>query len=258
MSNALVLYLLMLPNLCLLFYTRIIAGSHLWSIGVEEQFYLFWPLMTKAFYKRPLVLLLAFFLVTVTVGSIARAVGCFACETLPPQSQLQALNIYTVCRCITDVMKTCRMMLFGATAAVLFLHGTARICKFLYHSVARILIVAGIAFYIAVPYSHCDVPLGVLFALLVISLTDDRIKLLAWHPLVYLGTISYGIYMYHAIVLQCYMKWGESLDPNCFNFLLYATALPVVLLISALSYRYFEQPFLRLKDRFTTIKSGRI
>ncbi len=63
LTDALLLYLLMLPNFCSVLFTRFIAASHLWSVAVEEQFYLFWPLLTKAvlaisalsyrFFERP-------------------------------------------------------------------------------------------------------------------------------------------------------------------------------------------------------------
>jgi peptidoglycan/LPS O-acetylase OafA/YrhL len=255
LSDALVLYLLMLPNFCAVFFTRFIAASHLWSIAVEEQFYLFWPLLTKAFHRRPLVLLLVFYLASAAVAYIAHILPTLQWEKELPISQQQLWNIYCVCECVKSQALYFRMMLFGAAAAVMFSKGYH---KFLYRGLPRILIIAGIAALMVIPYSRCDVPLGVLFALLIASLTDSRIKLLASRPLVYLGSISYGIYMYHAIVLQCLMKCAENFDRSSTSAFLYITALPAVLAISALSYRYFERPFLQLKDRLAVVKNGTI
>ena len=52
----------------------------------------------------------------------------------------------------------------------------------------------------------------------------------------YLGKISYGLYVFHAAVLRTV--------PSP------VLALPLTIAIAALSYRYLESPFLRLKDRF--------
>jgi len=52
----------------------------------------------------------------------------------------------------------------------------------------------------------------------------------------YLGKISYGLYVFHAAVIR--------VVPSPI------LALPLTIAIAALSYRYLESPFLRLKDRF--------
>lgn len=55
----------------------------------------------------------------------------------------------------------------------------------------------------------------------------------------YLGKISYGLYVFHAAVIR--------LVPSPI------VALPLTIAIAALSYRFLESPFLRLKDRFTRL-----
>jgi peptidoglycan/LPS O-acetylase OafA/YrhL len=54
------------------------------------------------------------------------------------------------------------------------------------------------------------------------------------------------------------MKCAEIFDPSNTNAFLYLAALPAVLAISALSYRYFERPFLQLKDRLAIVKNGTV
>src|SRR6202030_1649746 len=98
LGNALVLYLLMLPNLCLPLYTRIIGASQLWSIGVEEQFYLFWPLLVKGFNKRPLLLLLCFLGAIMLVARAAHLVPTLSCVKSLPLSTQQFSTIFLVCQ----------------------------------------------------------------------------------------------------------------------------------------------------------------
>ena len=70
----------------------------------------------------------------------------------------------------------------------------------------------------------------------------------------YLGTISYGIYMFHMIAVyatsrlfQASLWWHGRLP--LYYAAYYAMAIGLTLLLAHLSYRYFELPFLRLKDR---------
>ncbi|TAH29454.1 MAG: acyltransferase [Cytophagales bacterium] len=44
-----VLFILMLPNITLLFFGVLPYASQTWSIGIEEQFYLFWTRLIKKF-----------------------------------------------------------------------------------------------------------------------------------------------------------------------------------------------------------------
>jgi peptidoglycan/LPS O-acetylase OafA/YrhL len=69
---------------------------------------------------------------------------------------------------------------------------------------------------------------------------------LAWRPLAFLGTISYGIYLMH--MLAANIVWRLLGHKGGFDVFV-GTCL-VVFLMAGVSYRYFESPILRLKDRF--------
>jgi peptidoglycan/LPS O-acetylase OafA/YrhL len=73
---------------------------------------------------------------------------------------------------------------------------------------------------------------------------------LRWRPLVYLGRISYGLYMFHTTVITACVAllgwWGAPVSGV------------VTVALAAASYRWFEAPFLRLKARrFTRVLSSR-
>jgi peptidoglycan/LPS O-acetylase OafA/YrhL len=82
--------------------------------------------------------------------------------------------------------------------------------------------------------------------------------------LVYLGRISYGLYVFHITMFWLvYVIFGEAL--NAFSKMLglsewrnslgFVIAFIMAIGIAVLSYSYFEKPFLKLKRRFTFIPS---
>jgi peptidoglycan/LPS O-acetylase OafA/YrhL len=68
-------------------------------------------------------------------------------------------------------------------------------------------------------------------------------RLLAWRPLVWIGSISYGLYLWHSVVFWLLAPVHTDADPTLFNI----SAVSLSFLVAALSYRYIERPFLLLK-----------
>jgi len=76
---------------------------------------------------------------------------------------------------------------------------------------------------------------------------DHYLKpLLEAKPIKLIGAISYGIYLMHVLVLNLGRRVLQIESPG----VLVLFTLPTVSLIAWLSYRYWEAPFLRYKDRF--------
>jgi peptidoglycan/LPS O-acetylase OafA/YrhL len=72
--------------------------------------------------------------------------------------------------------------------------------------------------------------------------------LLRSRPLVYLGTISYGIYLYHHPIVQSSQLLGNLIGVSP-GPALYAIECALTLGVAALSWHLVERPILRLKDR---------
>jgi peptidoglycan/LPS O-acetylase OafA/YrhL len=85
-------------------------------------------------------------------------------------------------------------------------------------------------------------------------------RVLAWRPLAGLGLISYGVYLYHLTLGELL---GEGTDPAHFSVtglglasrihhaatpILFVLTLLVTVIAAAISYRWIELPFLRLKE----------
>ena len=85
---------------------------------------------------------------------------------------------------------------------------------------------------------------------IVLNAGDPRLRLLRDPRLVYLGSISYGIYLYHHFIFeicksfQIYYGWRENLFSG-------ALELGASIALAALSWKLVEQPILSLKDRFS-------
>ena len=77
--------------------------------------------------------------------------------------------------------------------------------------------------------------------------------------LIYLGKMSYGLYVFHLgmLLLAWWLTAPLKLAPRpVFRmFIVDSIALLLCIVAAHLSYRYFEMPFLRLKERFEIIKS---
>ena len=89
----------------------------------------------------------------------------------------------------------------------------------------------------------------VLLLLLTVNATHKLIFLSK--PFNFLATISYGIYMYHPIVMYVVFSLINSLKIKnlyAYNFSVYFLVLGFTFLISFLSYKYLEKRFIILKD----------
>jgi peptidoglycan/LPS O-acetylase OafA/YrhL len=76
-------------------------------------------------------------------------------------------------------------------------------------------------------------------------------------PVTYLGRISYGLYMFHHPLL-----WLANEHFGLYTKLRTSEQVPLYLLVllitiglASLSYRFFEKPILRFKERYETVRT---
>jgi peptidoglycan/LPS O-acetylase OafA/YrhL len=88
---------------------------------------------------------------------------------------------------------------------------------------------------------------------LAIDSSTSAYRILNRRSLRRLGQISYGFYVFHNIPHNLYERMGQQLlgDSLAAQMLGMIIAFLCTLLLATLSFRFFETPFLRLKDRFT-------
>jgi len=199
--------------------------SHLWTLSVEEQFYLAWPLIVL---RAPRRSLLPIALSTLLIAPASRLVllllsGNATSTAVVTTSCLDTLGAGAALALGGRVPRFVAPLGLALLAAVTALAGSWL------DSALRDTAYAGI-FVCLVARGREGVrgPLG---------------RLLASGPLVYLGSISYGIYVYHHVLPALIRLPGYGVARTG---LVLALTLPV----AALSFRLFEGPINALKRRF--------
>jgi peptidoglycan/LPS O-acetylase OafA/YrhL len=228
------------------------AFGHTWTLAIEEQYYILWPFLVRALTRGGLVLLC----LVIMAGSVAlRAIG-MSCDVLPAR---------------------CDGFTLGALLAVL---GVGQYPSTLSrHACLRMLVAsASIAAQFMVfpprgpPPSNTTLgegafprwdnwaigPINVFFfgliGMVILNAGHRWLGLLRCRALVYLGTISYGLYLYHLPVMFAIDALFRKLYGHGFGLsrplLLAMIELTVSIMVAAVSWRLIEKPILGLKTRF--------
>jgi peptidoglycan/LPS O-acetylase OafA/YrhL len=105
--------------------------------------------------------------------------------------------------------------------------------------------------------------LGLMFSTLILFVIQNNFRFnLRNKVLDEIGKISYGVYMYHPMVMFisfAIINNGLNITNKGigYNVLVYMSVITITLLISYISFQYFESRFIRIKNRrFTLINSG--
>jgi peptidoglycan/LPS O-acetylase OafA/YrhL len=226
--------------------------THLWSLSIEEQFYLFWPLLVFSLSRRSLGLLCAAAIVLAPCLRIAYLL------TLVDAAPILYRN--TLCRIDT--------LTFGALCALLV--RAPRHLRLAIHARPILLTTAGIglAASIAIGGTSPYLPpmnaigftsLAILFAYFILWALDGGAGLhavLRFGALRSIGKYSYAMYIVH-VPLVTILRPAFNLTRTHNSVALGTLLLAEIAAAAALSYvagfiswRLFENPFLQLKSRF--------
>ena len=230
--------------------------THLWSLSVEEQFYILWPLIL---FITPKERLKNLFLTTVMLGPVIRALiyvvyvnPPFAFMTNAPEIAAYALPFSHVdafaIGAYASQFEIPRPRLQFITALILvpliglmaqyFVNGRASFNTL------------GQEFPLSIGYKEIwgYSLLNYLFAVTIYSVARTALfnRILDSAPLRYLGKISYGLYVYHTAVIWFILKLN-LFDAGTGG--LYLLGLLVTTIIASLSYILLERPINGLKDK---------
>jgi peptidoglycan/LPS O-acetylase OafA/YrhL len=222
-----------------------------WSLAIEEQFYLFWPLALSASLRRTTRQRIAMALVFIAVlEMIARAIidrtsGHWVWAYMSTFTHSDGLLVGSALALLWTVRTELKPWPFvEKNASTLGVLGAAVL--------AAVIVLAN-------PEPR-EMPLWISLAvcgtaalLLSVIIRPESVlsKVLQWRPLQWIGKRSYGCYLYHAPIFVIVPTLSLPADHlRIYRFIIDFGATFVV---AALSYRLVEQPFLNRKTRFTRV-----
>lgn len=207
---------------------------HMWSLGVEEQFYVFWPVCAVLLFRRfsgvrltllLTVLALASFMLAEYLSPRAPLFSYYMLPTRAGELLLGALG-FTLVR--ADLLQKLAGWAWEAVSVV----------------AAAVLTVSFVFINEDMPFPGmiAIAPTAAVMALIVAGAARQTLvgRLLSLRPLVWIGLISYSMYLWHWPVLAFakYAHGSLSLDYKL-------ATLVVILLLSLASYWLVERPFRR-------------
>ena len=234
---------------------------HLWSLSIEEQFYLLWPCVVFLLPRRTLKVLVVALIVA---GPVIRTLTVVWLRTIHDSPDFIQCGPYSLTPCQLDAFA------IGAAVA-LFADKLIHVGDRVFLAATGILLLCGQLNALVVTgslaldtsfgfpgylwvgslytwgYSLIDLWSA---ALLLTALRPSTVmsSILSWRPLTYVGKISYGVYVLHLVTMRLVVQnFGAA--HGLLNVGRFALYLALLLVIAGLSYRWFEMPFLRLKDR---------
>jgi peptidoglycan/LPS O-acetylase OafA/YrhL len=208
--------------------------AHLWSLSVEEQFYVAWPcLLVVLGPRRSMYAVVGTLVATPAIRVLVAGSGL----DIATSSFTQMSSIATGCLAafvlsgdgfprVAAAIRRAPDVTLAASLVVLELsHLLRREPAYLVRA------------YDPVNALACA---AALLALVELPASSLAVRLLGLRPIVGVGVLSYGIYLWQQLVIW-YGKGGTRLPP--------LAEIPILLAAAVVSYVVVESPFLRLKDR---------
>lgn len=228
---------------------RYLIVGHLWTLCVEEQFYLIWPAVVFLLRSRRSLLTL-----------------CIAALALLPLIRLGFAHLRP------DLLQTGFLYnstwshsdaLLAGAALALWLRGPApsperlRVGAMIAFCVSIILITATISLpgapddnFRICTYGFSLIALASV-SLLVIALSSRWLAVaLETRPMIATGRITYGLYFFHALPILFVNDVLAHATSPMVSYLIIAATFVGTYIVAWCSYRFFEARFLELKSRF--------
>jgi len=240
-------YLFFAANIPFIFQQGILILVHYWSIGVEEQFYLFWPWIVNYSKNSLLKIAVIIFLVIMLIKILfwwQLGVDSYAYRFLS--------------------VSRFHCMMIGVIGAIMYFNKQIRFNRLLSNKMVQLIAwmlfllmgfnIVHIPAVIAqevVAFASLSMIMGQVFV-------KRRIINLENKFCDFFGKISYGIYVIHPLIILLLSRLYKNLEVTIeFKYVLvYSTVVLSTIFIAWLSYTYYEKPFLKLKTKFAIVPSS--
>jgi peptidoglycan/LPS O-acetylase OafA/YrhL len=238
-------YVFFSANIPFFLNTGILLLHHYWSIGVEEQFYIFWPWIMKKI-KQPIPVIILMIVIQLALRLIL--------SLRSPESLLTNIFIVNRFDC----------MMIGGLGAIFYKNNRQFFLKLLDNKISQIaaFLILGLLildkFNINSIVGHFIISITTLTLIVGQINRKNRIINLDLQVFDFLGKISFGIYIYHPLIIFLLSLFFRKLNvPPVYNvILIYIIVFSLTITIAYLSYRLFESKFIRMKYKFAIIKSS--
>ena len=213
-----------------------------WSIGVEEQFYVIWPLIIKKAKKASsaiVIFIVIYLFINILVLILSR--------------KYPSLAVFYTLISITPL----HIMALGALGSVWF-RTQSKVLKIIYHPLVQcsaiLLWVFSYFVDIKIPYVKHEIYAG-LFLVIILNIATNKKSILKLEGKLpdFLGRISYGMYVYHMLIIVVLSIFMKDLMLNSWVLMIFI--LITSILFSTLSYFYYEKWFLNIKGKLAVVKS---
>lgn len=241
------------------FMVNIRFGHHLleplWSIGVEEVFYIFWAPLWKFFRRNICWIIAGIFIVRILLMTGAALYEWSdTVEQLIAMLQFEAMAMgglaaYWLYRRKAPVENSWMFSRYFQWVALTYIAAQLGAVRFLSS------VWIGFEWLFQTPVISSSLMIMAFTWLIVNMAVNTNSVLKLDHPVFEsLGDISYGIYMYHMLVIFAvilfFQKFLAGLSPVLSTLVFYLLITSGTLVVASLSRHLFENKFLQLKTRF--------
>jgi peptidoglycan/LPS O-acetylase OafA/YrhL len=236
---------LFLANITHIFGVAIAYGP-LWSLAVEEQYYLLWP----AVVRNVPALRLAF--VAATLFALAPLIRWIAFNHGYGESELYFYTWFAYDGLVLGALIAALLRTAAATRTVVtsislitFALSIAALAVGAPHG----LLTRTTSLGAALEYTTVNLFFGSALVVALLIGTSDRRSVVVRPWLMFFGYISYGLYLCHLLIFQMYDRLVSKRPVPALGDMLirFAVASTLSILVAWLSRRYYEERFLRLK-----------
>ena len=245
-------YLIFSPNISKSLKHSIPGAVHLWSIGVEEQFYLVWPVLIYLFKKYLTLLFIMTFIIFSLIPSL---IDFIYIRSFYFQQNIELKDFLSS----FFISFKINAMAIGALFAFWY-HTKKKILCFFYNKQVELIIMI-IPFILWITGTQLgrftDEIYSIMFAVLILIISTKKNTIITLENtfFTFFGNISYGMYVYHWVIIVIIITIIKQTKINIYenqivvNAIIYIFGISLTILTSYFSYLFIEKPILGLKNK---------